>query len=276
MNHKSSNPFLPISQQIVRWNDIAYGIPIALDFQVLYYNQNLVTDPAITVQDLLNQASDGTSFGLSFDFSETIWGITAFNGLVIDENQKVTILEDGFNQWLEWLQSANEIPTITLSQSTTLATSRFRDGESAYLIGAPTLAESLTNQLGGDLQVALLPGSANGQANPLLETEVFYLNPNLVDQSLETVIAFTTLATSSLYQDQLLQQAGRIPTNVNVDISSVPHINEFFRQAQNSLIIINTPENIQLFEAGNELYNDVLSETIPLDDAFNVFLSKAN
>lgn len=249
---------LPVIEQSIRYDNQPHGIPINFNVMALYYNTSLVQDPPAVLDDILIMASPEQQFALPTGFEEGYWGISAFgesfDSPLFDEKGRLIIGQQGLTEWLDWLQTAKDVPGIVLSADMTELETLFIEEQAAFLVGDSSQLEKLQEALGIDkVGVALLPSGA-----PLLAVDVLLINPYSAPEVKETALKFAQFMTDVENQVMLLEQANKIPVNTNVSTADNLAANSFVKQANNAIAIPNVPQVNAVFEWGNMIYEGVM------------------
>ena len=260
---------LPQAVDALRIDDALYGLPIAAYTDVLYYNTAFVDAAPETLLELLEEAKTGQKIAIPTDFRDAYWGISAFNGKILDGNGAI-VIDDGFVHWLSWLLRASEEPTIILNNNYPDLLQSFIDGEVAYLIGSssdyPFLAESLPpDQLG----LALLP-RVQDQPGSFLELEVMTISQVTANETLS--VELLSFLTNRTHQRLLaLSGSGHIPVNHQVSFDSrlAPTAAVLQDQGEAAVIIPLAHVDVEDFlqEAGTEIFVQVLAGVLTPEDA---------
>lgn len=140
-----------------------YGAPFVRgNFLVLYYNRELVKEPASTWDDMLKQHSQLAVNGvkaITWDYRSRFWllpFIAAFGGMPMEEG-KITLDTPATIAGLEFYKSLADQGLIELGCAYTCAFEMFAKGEAAYTINGDWAYRELAERLGDKLGVALLP-----------------------------------------------------------------------------------------------------------------------
>ncbi len=255
--------YLPTALQGMRMGNQLLGLPISARINVLYYNTALVQDPAHALESLRLQADDSVPIMLSAEFEPAFWGIGAFGGRLMDENDKPALHTGPFAEWMEWLKESNKNHGIIVSTTPGEVKTAFLDGTSAYYVGDPTERAELAVGIGNNtLGVALLPSGPEGPATPLFETTGFFFNDQLNDTELQTAMGFVRFMTDMDNQEYLVQRTLRMPTNSNVDLTDNPQTAVYLEQAKTALPIPKCLELDQVAIVGDQAYIDVLENGV--------------
>jgi len=273
--------YLPAAQNAMRYNGGLYGLPESLHLMALYYNADLVDDPARVLEDLQNQATPDHPVVLPLDFYHAFWGVEAFGGSLFDEEGRLILSADHFASWLSWLQTAQAQPGIRLSPDLAELQASFAQGEAAYFAGPAALLGQLQAALGQDrLRVIPLPAGPGGEAGPFLRVEGLMLNAASQDAQAALALEFAKYLTGVESQARLVEDVNHVPSNINVDVSAYPAIGGFLTQAKTATIVPTIPQMAIVWEAGDRVYADLLAGGItdPLESAlgFINFVNETN
>lgn len=262
-------PYRPIAQQAVRYQDTAYGLPITLETTAFYVNAASVADPAVTLDDLSNQIQQGNGLAFATAASESIWGWTATGALRLDETGQLSADAEGVRAWLRWLQTVSTAPEARLSENRFLLNYDFQRGNVAYYIGNSTEMLALRDVLGDDLAVSLLPSGPGGPGQPRVQAQTFYFHPRLNDTTRPVALDVVDYLTSAERQDGLVTRTGWLPANATstVSLETDPLLNQLLEQARTGQIIAETDANRALLDELNALVTAVLAGELAPDEA---------
>lgn len=271
--------FLPAAISTVESQSELYGLPLLLDLNVLYYNNEIISDPPVTLTEFAQRAgNDGAA--LPADFIDAYWGATAYGSQLFTEENRLALVETGFVDWLTWLAAAKADPEILLDKNPELLLEAFTNGDVAMLVGQASALGVLEQRItGGNLQVAPLPAGPGGEARPWLQTAAFYLTANRTDEQRQTALAFVDFVTNAANQAYLMETTRLTPVNVNVVTENAPIIGGFLRSVTNAFVPPNVPQLTAVLAEGDQVYEDVLfAEVEPLAAAcdFTVRVDRAN
>jgi arabinogalactan oligomer/maltooligosaccharide transport system substrate-binding protein len=251
--------FSPISLEAMRSQGNLYGLPLTLQVDALYYNRQMVTTPAQTLDDLRSQAMTGISVIIDTRFEKAFWGIRAFGGQFFDANGAAILDRGGMADWLSWLRASRDNFGIQLSDDGDAILAHFLAGDSAYYVGGASELTALQEALGDNLGVALLPGGPAGPAQPLVRADGFVLRQGTKEATQSLALEFMRFATDIDSQTLLMDQTNQIPTNANVSAANRPLLNIFVEQAQTGFVMPNTPYWQPVVNLGQQAYADVLT-----------------
>lgn len=267
---------LPAATDTLRLGEGLYGLPIAIDTTVLYYNKQMVPAPAATLDDLLNEAAAGRRVALRSDFYHAFWGVGAFGGKLVMENDQVVLDGDGLTRWLAWLAAARNKTGIMLEADNNRALALFKNGRLAYYIDDAGVLADLQTELGAEsVGVARLPAGPEGPATPFLSTEALFFGASengttdngeagqeALDPQMQIALTFAQFLTSLDGQSLLVQKTGRIPASRGVDTATTPAIAGFVAQAETAMPV---PAQLPLqngWVPGDAIIQQVLDDQI--------------
>lgn len=273
--------YIPEILEAMSYDGKLYGLPMdILELTVLYYNRELVPDPPLILEDLLNQASPERLAILPYGFYHAYWGLQGFGAKLFDREFRVSLDSGGFTQWLGWLKTAREHPGIMLVdpyQPIDDAKKLFTDGKAAYFVGDVDGLQELETALGKDrLRVVPLPAGPKGKSGPILGVGGFMLNPKSDRTSVQLAIEFAKYAAGMQSQTLLMQQTHQIPANVNVDTTDYPVIAGFLEQAQTAVVLPFVPQLDAVIAWGEAPYKNVLEQEIRPTTAADNFVALTN
>lgn len=250
--------YLPTAVETVNYQNEIYGIPESLQLAGLYYNKELIEEPALTLEALIQEADQGRRIGMSPAFMDAFWGIQAFGGELFDEDERVILDNGGLANWLAWLKTTLDIPNIVLDKDSQTLTALFAEGELAYLVAGSRLRKDLEEQLGeAVLGVAPLPSGPINAAGPFLNTDSFMLSIASSPRQVEAAVSLATFITNAEQQTLLMRRAGSIPTNTRVrNNPSIDQVAYAFRtQARNAVPFRNSPNMEAVVRLGDDAFN---------------------
>lgn len=130
----------------------------------------------------------------------------------------------------------------------------------------------LKNSLKDDLRVTLLPGMAQGQASPFLNTKVMVFNCNASNNEQRLGLALARFLTNSQQQLQaIIQTQSFIPSNQTVSIGRnlLPLESVLLQQSRTATSL--TPDDLNqlspLLEQGELIYQKVIAGQITTEEA---------
>lgn len=275
----STEEYLSGAVQTLTYKDKLYGLPLALRPMALYYNTQMVSQPAATLDEWLNQAANGLAVGLNTSFRSAVWGVQAFGGDLFDEEGRVVLDQGGFANWLNWLKNAQDAPGMILSRDETSLRNLFFTGKAAYYTGNPDDLAAAQEALGADnVAVTVLPAGPIGPSGPLLDVEAIYFNHASPPAQTETAVLFAKFLTNASQSATLMREISRVPANrtVKVDPRLNPGVAGFAAQARTAVPVPNIPQMNTLVTRGNDTYRAVLEGVADPGEATVLLTNQVN
>lgn len=235
--------FLSVALHTLRYNERLYGLPTALDTQVLYFNRQLVEQPAATVEQLMQEANSGRRILMNSQFVDAIWSARAFGVSLFDEAGRPQKAIGGIANWLTWMEQVRDTPAFIIDDNVPVLRERFLQGDIPYYVGHANELNLLAEALGRDLGVAQLPSGPGGGAGPFLTTTALMFNAMSSPRQVERALDLARFLTSSDQQAALMREANIVPANVRTRISEglYPQITIVTAQARTAIPYFNDP-----------------------------------
>lgn len=253
--------YLDKSVEALHYGGDLYGVPQTLDVTALYYNSELVSSAAGTLDELLMAATPDSQVAIDSGFDDAHWGIGAFNGTLFDGEGKPLSDQSGFVDWLAWLKEAQERPGMVLDSDQEDLRRRFADGEFAYLVAGPDALAQLRESLGEQVRVVPLPAGVSGQPSPLLAVDAFLFGAAASEEQSELALKFAQFAASETNQMLLAQEVNLIPSNrAAADSIEDPALSIFARQAADTAVLLPPDVPAEVLEAAERAYTQVLDD----------------
>lgn len=285
--------YLPAALTALQDGAGLYGVPVAVDTTVLYYDRRHVEQPVTTLDALLAAATSGQFVEMSTTFVDAFWGVPAFGGQLFDAEQRVILDRGGFANWLAWLKDARETPGMLLDSNRAALLERFIADGVAYYVGNTAEYDAilagrtaLTTTTGTltpaeQIGVALLPTGPNGSAGPFLQTQGLLFSTASSANQRTLALLLAQFITNAEQQTSLLRSAGVIPANrrVRVNPSLEPVVATFVAQARTAVPLPKGPALAAILRLGNDAYAQVLEGVVdPATAAANatVAMNEAN
>lgn len=253
------------NRTLTQYEGQIYGVPLSLAPRALYYNKNLVTTPPDTLEELLTEAADGRQIAFVPRFEEAYWGIQTYgDGLFNDEGQ-ITLEGSGFEEWLVWLNDAQNAPGIILDLDDPSLLNLFAGQQIAYYVAPPDRQQLITTKMDEenpfDFGIATLPGGESGPSGPILEAETIMFYPFTSAKQKQIANALALFLVNQQQSIHFMRDLNRVPANptVRVDQRIYPFVHGFAQQARTSLVIPNEVPQDLLVMAGNRAYASALS-----------------
>ena len=266
----NADKFLSTALDSLRYQDSLYGLPLSLRPVALYYNAEQVTEPARTLEALLQQARNGQALALNAQFVTSLWGLKAFGGSLFDAEGQVVLNQGGYTNWLNWLKTAQEIPGIILDRNDETLQNLFISGRVTYYVGGPQALPSLREQMGAaQVRAAPLPSGPNGTSGPLLHVEAILFNQSSSNHQGELALALAEYLTNAEQNARLMRETDRIPANqlVRIDQQAFPVIAGFAAQARTAVAVPQLPQMGALVAAGEDMLRSVLTGLVDVNEA---------
>ncbi|MEZ4708820.1 MAG: extracellular solute-binding protein [Caldilineaceae bacterium] len=269
--------YTPATLDAVRYGDGLYGLPQALNVQALLYNKALAAEPPATLDQLLAQAAQGTTVGMSITFEDAFWGVPAFGGRLRDDEGRYILDRGGMANWLNWLKNAREAPGMILDADRQELRKRFRAQELALYVGFSDELPEITrpadeseaesvNVIGEEqLGVAPLPTGPTGNPGPFLRVNTFFFNTASSTEQFARAIALADFMTNAEQSLDFLRQGRLVPANTNVRVNPRldPKMAAFVSQARSATPLPIGDHFAEFQRAGNASYRQVLEGLAP-------------
>jgi ABC-type glycerol-3-phosphate transport system substrate-binding protein len=260
-------------------NERLYGLPLALDTMVLYYNREMVETPATTLEELLAEAMAGRGLAMPTDFHSSFWGIKAFGGDLIDAEGRIVLDQGGLANWLGWLKIAQGNEEVFFKDDGLSARQLFEGGRVAYYVGSTDELLGLREVMGVDpVGVAPLPAGPFRHAGPLLNSQVMVLNASSSAGQSELALRLARFLTGAEQQAKLARQASTIPANaqVRVDARLNPGTAVFLAQVQTAVPLPNLPQVRAVLAQGDMAYTLALEGVLGVAEVAEKLSAKVN
>jgi arabinogalactan oligomer/maltooligosaccharide transport system substrate-binding protein len=250
---------------LTQYEDQIFGVPLFLAPRALYYNKSMVAAAPEDLDALLQDAAAGNQVAFVPRFEEAYWGIQAFGEGLFDDQDRFTLAESGFTEWLEWLDDAQGSPGVILNVDDRSLLELFATGQIAYYVAGPEKLDDINALLDEEdpleYGVVPLPSGPNGPAGPLLPAETILLYAFTSDAQTRIADALATFLVNQQQSIRFMRELDRVPANpaVAVDRRIYPIVNGFTRQANTAVVIPNEVPTNPLVTAGDRAYVSVLS-----------------
>ncbi|MCP4400036.1 MAG: extracellular solute-binding protein, partial [bacterium] len=225
--------------ETLRYHDKLYALPLSLHAHALYYNAEMVESPPNTLEELLQEALNGRRVALDINFYDAFWGVQAFGGTLFDSEGRVTLNQGGFTNWLNWLKSARNVPSMLLSNDSEMLQGAFIQGKTAYYTGSSRELPALQKALGENiLRVTPLPAGPNDLSGPILEVEALLFNKASSQKQAEAALQLAQFLTNFEQQTEFVRKLGRIPANsgIWVDPKIYQAVAKFVEQSRSAVV----------------------------------------
>jgi len=253
--------FLSVALRTVQYDGDLYGLPMALDTQVLYFNRPLVERPAATVDQLLQEASGGQRVLMNSQFTDAVWSARTFGVDLFDGEGNPLDTTGAIANWLTWMEQVRDTPGFIVDDNTPSLRERFMRGDIPYYIGHSYEMNLLGETFGADLGVAPLPGGPAGSAGPLLTTSALVINAMSSPYQVELALDLARFISSSDQQAALMREANVVPANTRTRISEglYPRIATVTAQARTAIPYANDAYIQDVFTVLATAYNRTMA-----------------
>lgn len=261
--------YLSVALRSLRYQAALYGLPMAVDTQVLYSNRALVEQPPTTLDQLLEEASSGRRILLNSQFIDAVWSARTFGVELFDAEGNPQDSTAGIANWLIWVEQVRDIPAFILDDNTEALRQRFLEGDIPYYIGRSHEMNLLEAVLGPDLGVTPLPAGSAGSAGPPLTTTAFMVNAMSSEGQVARALDLVRFATSSEQQSALMRDANFVPASGRVRISEglYPRIAAVAAQALTSIPFPNDQRPQEGYAVLASAYNQTLAGAVSATEA---------
>lgn len=151
-----------------------YGLPMSNHTQVLFYDQERVSAPVTTTNELFAAAQNGQGVAMDLSLPATFWLLGTEYGGIINPEGVVTLEQGGNVNWLQALQSVDASPGFIVGhEEPEMLQQALIDGDVAYLVGDSRAVRALRAGMGADrFGMTTLPrGHWGVSASPILYTD---------------------------------------------------------------------------------------------------------
>ncbi|MCB0124021.1 MAG: extracellular solute-binding protein, partial [Caldilineaceae bacterium] len=257
----------PAALDALRYREQIFGLPVAMDTLVLYYDTTLVAQPPTSLDGLLAEAAKGRLVAMTTNFVDAFWGVSAFGGSLFDDEGRVILDRGGFANWLAWLKEARDAPGMLLDSDRGVLRNRFVEDGVAYYIGYAseyTLIVEGTEENPGkgedQVGVAVLPAGPTSGAAPFLNVQGFLFSSVSSDNQRAIALEFAKFITNAEQQSTLMRETRLVPANnrVRVNPRLDPVVASFTAQARAAVPMLNLPEMDAVLQYGGDAYTRVL------------------
>ena len=253
------------NRSLVEYEDQLFGIPFGLAPRALFYNTDLVEAPPTSLDGLLQEAADGNRVEFVPRFEDAYWGIQAFGSGLFDSEGRFTLADSGFEEWLSWLDKAQNATGVILSDDEVSLLELFASGQIAYFVAGPESISQIRQQMDEEnafeIGVAPLPAGPAGPAGPLLPAETIMLYSHASPEQERIANELAAHLVNERQAIRFMRELEKVPANprVRVDRRIYPLVSGFERQSRTSVPWPNDIPTDSLFSAGNRAYTSVLS-----------------
>lgn len=253
--------YLTVALRTLRDQETLYGLPMAVDTQVLYYHRSLTEQAPATVDQLLEEASGGRRILMSSQFIDAVWSARTFGVELFDAAGNPQDTTSAIANWLIWAEQVRDTPAFITDDNTESLRNRFLEGDIPYYIGRAHEMNLLSDVLGANLGVAQLPAGPGGSAGPPLTTTAFMINAMSSEGQIARALDLVRFATSSEQQSALMRDANLAPASGRVRISEglYPRIAAVNAQALTSIPFPNDARTLDAYAVLADAYNQTVA-----------------
>ena len=276
-NQTTLTLFNPRNRALTQYQDQIFGVPMSLAPHALYYNKNIVNEPPESLDALLEEAARGNRVAFVPRFEEAYWGIQTFGDGLFDNEDRFTLAESGFTEWLHWLDDSQHISGVILNVDDESLMELFTTGQIAYYVAGPEkqalIAAMIDEENPIEFGVVPLPQGPQGSSGPLLTAETILLYAHTSDEQTKIANSLAAFLVKQQQSVRFMRELDRVPANPNmkVDIRIYPIVNGFARQARTAVVLPNEIPTDPFVAAGNRAYITVLSGVLTPERAVCLF-----
>lgn len=216
------SPYLSTAVNMVSDGKQLFALPFSAHTQALFYNKTLVDSAPETIAELEDRSRNGEVFAQNADFTDSYWGVGAFNGAIVDAQGRLVFGAGGFENWLSFLSTSHSRPGFLFDIDQDALRSAFIDGRATYYVADSLELPSLIAAMGEDaVGIALLPSGPNGGVpRPFLALDALAFSNVSSDDEFSLALDLAAFLTSAQTQlDLAIADLGRVPTNVQMRLT---------------------------------------------------------
>jgi arabinogalactan oligomer/maltooligosaccharide transport system substrate-binding protein len=253
----------------VQYQGQSYGLPLTMNVVALAYNSDLAGQAPVTLDELYDAVESGQTMGFDSSFAGSYWGIETMGEALFDADGSMRPLGSGLVDWLDWLKRAQDLPQMIMSREAVELNELFAAGDVAYYVVGPEALGGLSEALGDDLAVALLPEGPGGAAGPIMTTSAFLFNWASSEQQAEIALEVGQFLTNQEQSTIFLREARIVPANrlVRVDPRIYPLLGPFQQQSLTATTLPGDLDRALFFEAGDRMIGRVLTGIATAEEA---------
>ncbi len=276
--HAPWSAYHPAANAALQVDGTQWGVPLALNSPVLFYNKALVETPPETTDRLIELAREHTDaadgrYGLAYQaadfFFHAAW-VHGFGGQIFDESGGFGLdSPEAADAYAFAHQLVMEDRVVPEDASGALVSQLFREGRAAMVVNGPWFIGELQNTEGLDYGLAPLPvvGSTGKPASPLLTVEAAFVAPFQGEgEGGEATVAMARkfaahLASPEVATRRALEAAQPVATLATYDdarVAADPALSTFRRQLDAAVPTPNRPEMSSVWEPANVALRQVL------------------
>ncbi len=251
--------YLPRPILQVTLNDNLYGLPFALNTQVLCYNKTKVERPLQTLPEMITEAEAEYQIAVTSNFLDTLWGMEIFRPQSKQTKEDKIFDPQAWTHWLEWLRYAQKDPHFILSDERSTLDQVFAAGKLAYYVCHSEEISDIQATLGADkLGVTTLPGAGNRAAGPLLYTKALFFNRVSSTSTTKLALELAGFLTNAEQQTKLaLETESLIPVNSKVKLDRRLSPIQAVLFAQSKTAVAASLEYVYEFDKADQIYGNL-------------------
>ena len=226
--------FSSIAQVSVSINSIPYGIPLAINGNIFFYNQDIIADAPVTTDELLVEGSP--SFALARNADGMLWTLTAYNGITVVDNEVIPN-DERLAAWVTWLRQVADTEHISINANQFLRNSQFVQGQSIYYVDDSQNLADLSLAMGNALGVAPFPTGTSPFASSLVTSQALFINAT--SDNIETATALANILATVEEQERMADALRWVPANTTAtnSIDADPLLASVADILQNGVVI---------------------------------------
>jgi len=226
--------FSSVAQVSVSINSVPYGVPLAINGNIFYYNQDIIADAPVTTDELLVEGSP--PFDLNRSADGMLWTLTAYNGITVVDNEVIPN-DERLTAWITWLRQVADTEHISITANQFLRNSQFVQGESIYYIDDSQTLADLSLAMGDSLGVAPFPTGTSPFASSLVTSQALFINPT--SDNIETATALANILTAVEEQERMADALRWVPANTTAtnSLSADPILASVADILQNGIVV---------------------------------------
>jgi ABC-type glycerol-3-phosphate transport system substrate-binding protein len=193
------------------------SVPVLLMPQLACFDRRLLAQSPATLDELLQQSSQGLRVGLPLDGFNLAW---TFGSLGVVESVEELFAgqpateerRQALGRWLSWLQQADQMQDVNFQLSQSQLIQDLSKGQLDWTSCRSTHLARLKNELGRHLGIATLPRGPGGSPSPVSRQRVLAFGRNSSPAQRQVAEAFARFVVTPLTQRSLaLQRDGVLP-----------------------------------------------------------------
>ncbi len=231
-----------------------WAFPESTEAMGLWYNKNLVKEPAKSADELLKQATQ-VGLGYNTGFYQSAGVLLAEGGKIFDDQQRCALAQgNSVVNGLTWIKSAKGTANVIADGDGGKLDAAFKDGKIGYVFNGPWAAGDYAKALGADKIGVVDPIAIGaGQFAPFLGTKNLFLSANSKNEAAQAFLWFMAQPDTQA----LLTKVGHIPSNPNVKVED-PILAGFLKQTASASYFPNEPEMGAVWTPGADMITKVV------------------